>query len=120
MTDSLTVKAEGTKQPAVQNTENAKKLPYWFEDDIGSNNSGFYELSAVLTHKGRSSSSGHYVGWVRRKGDEWLMFDDDKVHPVTSEDILKLCGGGDWHCAYVLLYSPRILYLPDGVESMES
>ena len=30
--------------------------------DVGSNNSGFYEL--VLTHQGRSSSSGHYVGWV--------------------------------------------------------
>ena len=62
--------------------------------------------------------------------DEWLMFDDDKVTPVQSEDILKLSGGGmelphrlfinfvliyefcvsgDWHCAYVLLYGPRIL-----------
>ena len=35
--------------------------------DPGSNNSGFYELQAVLTHKGRSSSSGHYVAWVRRE-----------------------------------------------------
>ena len=33
--------------------------------DIGSNNSGFYELLAVLTHRGRSSSSGHYLGWVK-------------------------------------------------------
>ena len=24
-------------------------------------------LQAVLTHKGRSSNSGHYVGWVRYK-----------------------------------------------------
>ena len=36
--------------------------------DVGSNNSGYYELSAVLTHRGRSSSSGHYVAWVRKKG----------------------------------------------------
>nr|KAG5698342.1 hypothetical protein BaRGS_010928 [Batillaria attramentaria] len=77
--------------------------------DPGSNNSGFYELSAVLTHKGRSSSSGHYVAWVRKKKDDWLMFDDDRVAPVKAEDILKLSGGGDWHCAYVLLYSPRVL-----------
>lgn len=35
--------------------------------DTGSNNSGYYELTAVLTHQGRSSSSGHYVGWVRKK-----------------------------------------------------
>lgn len=34
--------------------------------DTGSNNNGFYQLNAVLTHKGRSSSSGHYVAWVRR------------------------------------------------------
>lgn len=84
-------------------------LPSYFADDIGSNNSGYYELSAVLTHRGRSSSSGHYVAWVRRKGDEWLMCDDDNVSNVTSQDVLKLSGGGDWHCAYVLLYAPKKL-----------
>ena len=42
--------------------------------DIGSNNSGYYELVAVLTHQGRSSSSGHYVGWVSLKnGRTWIM-----------------------------------------------
>jgi len=40
-------------------------LLFWICLDTGSNNSGFYELKAVLTHKGRSSTSGHYVGWVR-------------------------------------------------------
>ncbi|GAB6033336.1 Ubiquitin carboxyl-terminal hydrolase 14 [Chamberlinius hualienensis] len=83
--------------------------PFSFEDDIGSNNSGYYELQAVLTHKGRSSSSGHYVAWVKHKTEGWLQCDDEHVTPVTQEDILKLCGGGDWHCAYVLLYGPRIL-----------
>lgn len=37
------------------------------------------------------------------------MCDDDEVYPVSEEDILKLSGGGDWHCAYVLLYGPRFL-----------
>ena len=46
--------------------------------DVGSNNSGYYELQAVLTHKGRSSSSGHYVAWVRRKGG---------VHSVILEPV---------------------------------
>jgi len=82
---------------------------YSFDGDVGSNNSGFYELQAVLTHKGRSSSSGHYVGWIRKKEDEWFKCDDDVVSSVQSEEILKLSGGGDWHCAYVLLYGPRIL-----------
>ncbi|XP_053614601.1 ubiquitin carboxyl-terminal hydrolase 14 [Plodia interpunctella] len=85
-------------------------VPYWFDDDVGSNNSGYYRLQAVLTHRGRSSSSGHYVAWVAR-GDNWLRCDDDTVTPVTEEEVLKLSGGGDWHCAYLLLYGPRVLEL---------
>ncbi|KAK3089862.1 hypothetical protein FSP39_007168 [Pinctada imbricata] len=111
-------KAVGKKAAGDMSKKASKPTPYWFPDDTGSNNSGFYELQAVLTHKGRSSSSGHYVAWVRRKGDEWYMFDDDNVTPVTSEDILKLSGGGDWHCAYVLLYGPRI-YEEEVDEKME-
>ncbi|KAF5274812.1 hypothetical protein FQR65_LT00395 [Abscondita terminalis] len=99
--------------------EPTKVLPYWFENDIGSNNSGYYTLQAVLTHKGRSSSSGHYVGWVRQSNDNWFKCDDDTVSPVPTEDILKLSGGGDWHCAYVLLYGPRILELPVEKDAIE-
>ncbi|KAB7496103.1 Ubiquitin carboxyl-terminal hydrolase 14 [Armadillidium nasatum] len=94
----------------------SKKLvtfPYSFPDDLGSSNSGFYELQAVLTHQGRSSSSGHYVAWVRFKGNEWLKCDDDQITPVSEEDILKLSGGGDWHIAYILLYGPRVLKLEE-------
>lgn len=98
--------------------EKTKTLPYSFEDDLGSNNSGFYQLEAVLTHQGRSSSSGHYVGWARQKGDLWAKFDDDQVSQVTSEDILRLSGGGDWHCAYVLIYGPKPLEVPE-VEEVE-
>lgn len=89
-----------------------KALPYSFDDDTGSNNSGFYTLQAVLTHQGRTSSSGHYVGWVRHKADDWFKFDDDTVSPVTSEEILRLSGGGDWHVAYLLLYGPKICNEP--------
>jgi len=93
----------------------AKKttFPYSFEDDIGSNNSGYYELSAVLTHRGRSSSSGHYVSWVRQPDDTWVMCDDDNMSAVHVDDVLKLSGGGDWHCAYVLLYSPKQLVVEE-------
>lgn len=68
--------------------------------DIGSNNSGFYTLQAVLTHRGRSSSSGHYVAWVRWNSPEsnersWLKCDDDVITPVSDEEVLKLSGGGE-------------------------
>lgn len=74
------------------NDENT--FPYFFEDDFGSNNSGYYELQAVLTHKGRSSNSGHYVAWVKQKGDTWIECNDDDVRPIHVEDIMKLSGGG--------------------------
>lgn len=109
-------KIQNTKEGAMdidQNKKNKKNLPYSFEDDIGSNNSGYYELSAVLTHRGRSSSSGHYVAWVRFEEDKWLMCDDDNIVPVSSQDVLKLSGGGDWHCAYVLLYAPKKLVIEE-------
>lgn len=101
--------------------EKTVALPFSFEDDFGSNNSGYYTLHAVLTHQGRSSSSGHYVGWVRQSTteDKWYKYDDDAVSPVTSEEILRLSGGGDWHCAYVLLYGPRILRVPATDEPMQ-
>ncbi|VEN44818.1 unnamed protein product [Callosobruchus maculatus] len=106
-------KGDGKRKDVVK-----KYAPYWFENDLGSNNSGYYTLQAVLTHKGRSSSSGHYVGWVRQSGDNWIKCDDDNVCPVTTEEILKLSGGGDWHCAYVLLYGPRLLELPSEEEKI--
>lgn len=65
---------------------------------------GNYELVGVITHKGRSSDSGHYVSWVQQKGDSWLKFDDDVVSQATIDDILNLRGGGDWHMAYYLMY----------------
>lgn len=109
-------KLEGKKELPKNSSDKVKTEPFSFPDDPGSNNSGYYELQAVLTHKGRSSSSGHYVSWVRKRGDEWLMFDDDRVTSITGEDVLKLSGGGDWHCAYVLLYGPRIYEVKEETE----
>lgn len=66
--DKNVEKAQKANEPTKTEEElNKKQLPYWFEDDIGSNNSGYYDLKAVLTHKGRSSSSGHYVAWIKKK-----------------------------------------------------
>ncbi|KAJ2714901.1 deubiquitinating enzyme [Coemansia spiralis] len=93
--------------------------------DVGCNPTGIYELVGVVTHIGRTANSGHYMGWVRKekgvggpdpKGKGipdtqhwWYRFDDDKVSMVTDDDILRLCGGGDWHTAYVTLYRAKKL-----------
>jgi ubiquitin carboxyl-terminal hydrolase 14 len=49
-----------------------------------------------------------------------LQLDDDKVTPISEEDVLKLSGGGDWHCAYVLLYGPRLLEIDEGTDKMDT
>lgn len=63
-------KATGAND-ANKEEENKYVYPTYFKHDLGSNNSGYYELQAVLTHKGRSSSSGHYVGWIKRNKSEF-------------------------------------------------
>ncbi|CAM9154021.1 unnamed protein product [Chrysoparadoxa australica] len=65
---------------------------------------GNYELFAVVTHKGREADGGHYMGWVRQEGDNWLVFDDADVSPCKTEEIMNLKGGGDWHMAYLTYY----------------
>ncbi len=83
----------------------------WGDLAVGKN-VGNYELVGVITHKGRSSDSGHYVSWLQFKGDVWMKYDDDEVTKVGIEDVMNLRGGGDWHMAYYLLYR-RLDYYPN-------
>jgi len=70
---------------------------------------GHYELHSIVSHKGRSSDSGHYVGWVRQKPglEYWWKYDDDKVSETTTDKIMELCGGGDRDMAYLAFYRFR-------------
>jgi len=70
---------------------------------------GIYELFGVVCHKGRDSSSGHYVSWVRSApgSDLWYIFDDDEVSECKTEEVLKLTGGGDWHMSYLNFYRAK-------------
>lgn len=40
---------------------------------------------ALVTHKGASADSGHYIGWTRK--------DDDEPAPSGEEDWYKFDGG---------------------------
>jgi len=113
--ESSKLKAKGGREAALKKGREEAEgdgvdlEPYSFAEDPGSNNSGYYELQAILTHKGRSSNSGHYVAWVKHKADTWIECNDDDVRPVHVDDVMKLSGGGDWHTAYLLIYGPRKL-----------
>ncbi|CAM6099251.1 unnamed protein product [Calypogeia fissa] len=78
---------------------------------------GIYDLVSVLTHKGRSADSGHYVAWVKQESDKWIEFDDDNPIPQREEEITKLSGGGDWHMAYICLYKARVVPPESGPKS---
>ncbi|KAJ7951658.1 Ubiquitin carboxyl-terminal hydrolase [Quillaja saponaria] len=73
---------------------------------------GIYDLVAVLTHKGRSADSGHYVAWVKQESGKWIEYDDENPLPQREEDITKLSGGGDWHMAYIIMYKARTVPVP--------
>lgn len=85
---------------------------------------GFYDLFAIVTHKGRSSDSGHYIAWVRKdattaakakspasgSGDrnKWLVFDDETLSEVDTDYVTShLKGGGDEHMAYLAFYRAK-------------
>ncbi|KAK5115078.1 hypothetical protein LTR62_001775 [Meristemomyces frigidus] len=85
--------------------------------DPTANQTGLYELRAVVTHQGSSADSGHYTAYVKKtaapgksEDGKWWWFNDDKVQEVDSEKIETLAGGGETHSALILLY--RAVDLP--------
>ncbi|KEG13517.1 ubiquitin hydrolase [Trypanosoma grayi] len=70
------------------------------------NTTGYYELCGVISHKGRTADSGHYVFWGKND-DQWLVLDDEHVATVSEGDVKRLEGGGEAHSAYVLMYRTR-------------
>jgi len=78
---------------------------------------GYYELFAVVSHKGRTADGGHYVGWVLNKkadgkelkDDRWTLFDDDDVSMHNWKDMVGLStdlqgGKADTQIAYINFY----------------
>ncbi len=48
-----------------------------------------YRLKAFVSHKGPSVHSGHYVAHIR-KGDDWVLFNDEKVVKADIESVKEL------------------------------
>jgi len=67
--------------------------------------SGYYELCGIVTHKGRSANSGHYIGYSKDSvRNKWLKYDDEDVTEIKSEDIKQLYGGGDFQMAFLTIF----------------
>lgn len=57
-----------------------------------------YDLYAIVVHSGVSSTSGHYLCYIRCSLDTWYCFDDSKVTRVSEATALS-------QEAYVLFYA---------------
>ncbi|KPA73998.1 putative ubiquitin hydrolase [Leptomonas pyrrhocoris] len=94
-------RTERNEPPAQAEKAEEEKVPLTLQ-----NESGYYELCGVISHKGRSADGGHYVYWGK-KAKTWLIYDDEHVAAVSEEDVKRLRGVGEAHIAYVLLYRSR-------------
>ncbi|GIL91031.1 hypothetical protein Vretimale_9476 [Volvox reticuliferus] len=63
----------------------------------GSRGSNTYTLYSVLTHRGDTLQSGHYVSFVRDGEGEWWLKNDETTVPVALDDVLR-------QQAYMLFY----------------
>ncbi|KAB1218450.1 Ubiquitin carboxyl-terminal hydrolase 6 [Morella rubra] len=95
--------SSGSGEPSLATSQEAGP------SDCKTHMTGIYDLVAVLTHKGRSADSGHYVAWVKQESGKWIEYDDDNPITQREEDITKLSGGGDWHMAYICMYKARVV-----------
>ncbi|CAG8918349.1 unnamed protein product [Penicillium salamii] len=116
--------AERTESIRVAKKELQELLTQRGAADNGTNQSGLYELRAVITHQGASADSGHYTAYVkkqereepqpgnkrREQDDKWWWFNDDTVTEVEAQKIETLSGGGESHSALICLY--RAIDLP--------
>jgi len=92
-------------EAAAEPTEEELKAAALGADGTGFDcKTGRYELFGIITHQGRTAEGGHYVAWVKKDAQKWLVFDDETVAEVDAERIKELHGGGDWHIAYMCLF----------------
>lgn len=74
--------------------------PYTTKPESRHHKQFMYDLTSVIVHTG-SLNSGHYYAYCRH-GEEWFLFNDDKVTVTTERDVLSAD-------AYLLFYSLHIL-----------
>lgn len=45
-----------------------------------------YRLYSVVNHRGVEATKGHYVSWVLDSGNNWMLYDDEKVRKAHTKD----------------------------------
>jgi len=90
---------------AVSKEEEEEKKEKVEPIDVSQLETGYYELCGVVTHKGRSANSGHYIGYSKDSARGiWLKFDDEDVTEIKADDVKQLYGGGDHQMAFLCMF----------------
>lgn len=66
-----------------------------------------YSLVAVLSHKGPSAHSGHYIANICNSSGEWYQFSDDKVEKMQNK---RIEDGVNGNYAYCMLKQENVIY----------
>lgn len=62
-----------------------------------------YSLVAVLSHKGPSAHSGHYIANICNSSGEWYQFSDDKVEKMQNKRIEDGVNGNYIYIYFILI-----------------
>jgi len=86
-------------------------------ESLESYDTGYYELIAIISHKGRTADGGHYVAWSKYKRadgkelkeDQWVHYNDDEVSFESWNNMVGLAtdlqgGKADTQIAYLNIY----------------
>ncbi|KAI5295030.1 hypothetical protein KEM52_002555 [Ascosphaera acerosa] len=76
-------------------------LPYTTKPSASGSEQYVYDLHSVIVHTGTTVDAGHYYTYCRQ-GEQWFLFNDDKVLQVSVADVLNAN-------AYLLFYTVRTL-----------
>merc|ERR1719334_2587786 len=89
------------------------------KEEVSNEITGYYRLRGVVTHKGLSAQSGHYIGYVLDPKKGWIQFDDEYSTEVHAEHVKQLYGGtGHTQMSYVCYYERLAAGGEDKIQNM--
>lgn len=76
-----------------------------------------FSLFSILVHAGESINSGHYYGFTRTEEGQWIMLNDQSVHEVDLDYVLRVSYGGKTSKSRLDLEAGMVLRDEENLES---
>lgn len=72
--------------------------------DEAENSERVYDLCAIIVHIGSGPHHGHYVAVVKNN-NQWILLDDEEVHPLDESDLFQYFGESNLGTGYLFIYN---------------